>query len=62
MPSLTYARSLWAVATTGSPAALAISTLAAGRITTGAETLALLGAGDGTLKSVSLGLWVLTML
>jgi len=42
--------------------ALAISTLAAGKITTAAKTLAMLGGGGGTLKSVSLGLWALTML
>ena len=42
--------------------ALAISTLAAGRITTSAQALAVLGSGSGTLKSVSLGLWALTML
>jgi tellurite resistance protein TehA-like permease len=42
--------------------ALAISTLAAGKITTGAKTLAVLGGASGTLKSVSLGLWALTML
>ena len=42
--------------------ALAISTLAAGKITTGAKALAVLGGGSGTLKSVSLGLWALTML
>jgi tellurite resistance protein TehA-like permease len=42
--------------------ALAISTLAAGKITLGARTLAMLGNGTGTLQSVSLGLWVLTML
>jgi tellurite resistance protein TehA-like permease len=42
--------------------ALAISTLAAGRITTGAKALAVLGGGSGALKSVALGLWALTML
>jgi tellurite resistance protein TehA-like permease len=42
--------------------ALAICTLAAGKITTGAKTLAMLGGGGGTLKSLSLGLWALTML
>ena len=42
--------------------ALAISTLAAGKITTGAKALAVLGGASGTLKSVSLGLWALTML
>ena len=42
--------------------ALAISTLAAGKITIGAKTpLAMLGNGTGTLKSVSLVLWALTM-
>jgi tellurite resistance protein TehA-like permease len=42
--------------------ALAISTLAAGKITAGAKALAILGGGGGTLQSVSLGLWALTML
>jgi tellurite resistance protein TehA-like permease len=42
--------------------ALAISTLAAGRITTGAKALAVLGNGGGALKDLSLVLWVLTML
>jgi tellurite resistance protein TehA-like permease len=42
--------------------ALAISTLAAGKITIGARGLAMLGGGGGSLKSVSLGLWALTML
>jgi tellurite resistance protein TehA-like permease len=42
--------------------ALAISTLAAGRITIGAKTLAVLGNGGGAPKALSLGLWVLTML
>ena len=42
--------------------ALAISTLAAGRITTGAKALAVLGNGGGVLKGLSLVLWVLTML
>ena len=37
--------------------ALAISTLAAGKITIGARGLAMLGGGGGSLKSVSLGLW-----
>jgi len=42
--------------------ALAIATLAAGKITTGAKALAVLGGASGTLKSVSLGLWALTIL
>ncbi len=42
--------------------ALAISTLAAARITTGAKTLAILGNGGGVLKGLALGLWALTML
>ncbi|MEO8967453.1 MAG: tellurite resistance/C4-dicarboxylate transporter family protein [Solirubrobacteraceae bacterium] len=42
--------------------ALAISTLAAARITIGARALAMLGAGDGVLKAFALGLWALTML
>jgi tellurite resistance protein TehA-like permease len=42
--------------------ALAISTLAAARITLGARALATLGGGDGVLKALALGLWVLTML
>jgi len=42
--------------------ALAISTLAAGKITAGAKALATLGAGRGVLKDLAVGLWVLTML
>ncbi len=42
--------------------ALAISTLAAGRIALAAKALATLGSDSATLKSVSLGLWVLTIL
>jgi tellurite resistance protein TehA-like permease len=42
--------------------ALAISTLAAARITLGARALATLGGGDGVLKALAFGLWVLTML
>lgn len=42
--------------------ALAISTLAAGKILGGAKALAILGGGDGVMKYVALGLWVLTML
>ena len=41
--------------------ALAISTLAAGKLLAGAKALAILGGG-GVLKDVALGLWVLTML
>lgn len=42
--------------------ALAISTLAAARITLGAKTLAVLGDGGGALKSLAVMLWALTML
>jgi hypothetical protein len=42
--------------------ALAISTLAAGKLLAGAKGLAILGGGGGFLKNVALGLWVLTML
>jgi tellurite resistance protein TehA-like permease len=42
--------------------ALAISTLAAGRIATGAKALATLGGGGGPLRGLALGLWALTML
>ena len=42
--------------------ALAISTLAAGRLVGGAKGLAILGGGSGVLKDVALALWVLTML
>jgi tellurite resistance protein TehA-like permease len=42
--------------------ALAISTLAAGKITSGAKALAILGHGGGVLKYLSLALWIVTML
>jgi hypothetical protein len=42
--------------------ALAISTLAAGKILAGATALAILGGGGGIPKDVALALWVLTML
>ncbi len=42
--------------------ALAISTLAAGRITLAAKTLTTLGGDSATLKGISVGLWVLTIL
>jgi len=42
--------------------ALAISTLAAGKLLAGAKALAILGGGGGVLKLVAIGLWVLTML
>ena len=42
--------------------ALAISTLAAGKLLGGAAKLSILGGGGGVLKDVALGLWVLTML
>ncbi|MBV9006072.1 MAG: tellurite resistance/C4-dicarboxylate transporter family protein [Solirubrobacterales bacterium] len=42
--------------------ALAISTLAAGKITAAAKALATFGHGSGALKDLSVGLWVLTML
>jgi tellurite resistance protein TehA-like permease len=42
--------------------ALAISTLAAGRILAGAKTLAILAGGHGALKDVAVALWVATML
>ena len=42
--------------------ALAISTLAAGKLLAGAKALAILGGGGGLLKIVAIGLWVLTML
>jgi tellurite resistance protein TehA-like permease len=42
--------------------ALAISTLAAGKLLAGAKGLAILGGGGGVLKGLALGLWVLTML
>ncbi|MFL5864130.1 MAG: tellurite resistance/C4-dicarboxylate transporter family protein [Solirubrobacteraceae bacterium] len=42
--------------------ALAISTLAAGKILAGTEALPTLGGGSGLLRLVTLGLWALTML
>jgi len=42
--------------------ALAISTLAAGKLLGGAKALAILGGGGGVLKVVAVALWVLTML
>jgi tellurite resistance protein TehA-like permease len=42
--------------------ALAISTLAAGKITTSAKALAILGDGGGAPKDLAVGLWALTML
>ena len=42
--------------------ALAISTLAAGKLLAGAKALSILGGGGGILKVVAIGLWVLTML
>ncbi len=42
--------------------ALAISTLAAARITIGAKVFGVLGNGGGALKGAALGLWVVTML
>jgi tellurite resistance protein TehA-like permease len=42
--------------------ALAISTLAAARITTGAKALAILGSGGGAPKDLAVGSWVATML
>ncbi len=42
--------------------ALAISTLAAGRIASGAKALGTLGSGGGLLKDLAIALWVLTML
>jgi hypothetical protein len=42
--------------------ALAISTLAAGRITAGAKALATLGHGAGALQDLAVGLWVATIL
>lgn len=41
--------------------ALAISTLAAGRLAAGAKSLSMLGGG-GVLKALTLGLWIATML
>jgi tellurite resistance protein TehA-like permease len=42
--------------------ALAISTLAAARLTIGAKALGTLGGGGGALRDLALGLWVVTML
>ncbi|HUJ34347.1 MAG TPA: tellurite resistance/C4-dicarboxylate transporter family protein [Solirubrobacteraceae bacterium] len=42
--------------------ALAISTLAAGKLLAGAKALAILGGGGGILKDGAIVLWVLTML
>ncbi len=42
--------------------ALAISTLAAGKLLAGAKALAILGGGGGFLRDVALVLWVATML
>ena len=42
--------------------ALAISTLAAGKLLAGAIALSILGGGGGVLRGVALGLWVLTTL
>lgn len=42
--------------------ALAISTLAAGKITAGARALPILGHGSGALEDLTVGLWILTML
>lgn len=42
--------------------ALAISTLVAGKILIAAKTLGMFGSHQGTLKTLTLGLWVLTML
>ena len=42
--------------------ALAISTLAAGKLSGGAKALATLGGGGGALRDVTVGLWILTML
>lgn len=42
--------------------ALAISTLAAGKLLSGGKAIAILGDGGGLLKYVALGLWVLSML
>jgi len=42
--------------------ALAISTLAAGRITLAAKALTTLGGDNATLKGIAVGLWVLTIL
>jgi tellurite resistance protein TehA-like permease len=42
--------------------ALAISTLAAGKLLAGAKALAILGGGGGILKDMAIVLWVLTML
>ncbi|MBV8217998.1 MAG: hypothetical protein JO325_06020, partial [Solirubrobacterales bacterium] len=42
--------------------ALAISTLAAGKLLGGAKALSILGSGGGVLKDLAITLWVLTML
>ena len=42
--------------------ALAISTLAAGRIAGGARALSTLDSGGGVLKALTVGLWIATML
>ncbi|HEY1521146.1 MAG TPA: tellurite resistance/C4-dicarboxylate transporter family protein [Solirubrobacteraceae bacterium] len=42
--------------------ALAISTLAAAKLLSGAKAMAILGDGGGVLKYLALGLWVLSML
>jgi tellurite resistance protein TehA-like permease len=42
--------------------ALAISTLAAGKLIAGAKSLAILGNGGGALEVVTVALWILTML
>lgn len=42
--------------------ALAISTLAAGRLAAGAKALAILGGGGGALEDLAIGLWVASML
>jgi tellurite resistance protein TehA-like permease len=42
--------------------ALAISTLAAGKISAGAKALAILGNGGGALEALAVGLWIVTML
>lgn len=42
--------------------ALAISTLAAGRIAAAAKALSMLGNGGGVMKALALGLWIATML
>jgi tellurite resistance protein TehA-like permease len=42
--------------------ALAISTLAAGKLTAGAKALMILGNGGGILEVLAVGLWILTIL